>query len=150
MPAVVTLAALNDLHARVMRHVVWTADRDVYNVVDDWRSFTAAVRSGKITRDDCDAIAMTWAELARDDLAVPEDRIRLVFCFTETGAGHLICLIGGVERDDGQVVTIALDNRQRKAMDWRWLRSYRMDRGMWLSEPGVWRKIDRWYQTVSS
>ena len=145
MPAEsVMIEALNDLHTRVMRHFIWTADRDVYNVADDWRPFTAAVRAGQTTRDDCDAFAMTCAELTRDDLAVPPERIRLVFCNTETGAGHLICLIGGVPREDGQTITIALDNRQRKALDWRWLRQYRMDRGMWLSEPGVWQAIERW------
>lgn len=140
MPGEVTRALLAEVLARVHRHFIWRPDRETYGRPDRWQSFATAVREGRSARGDCEDFAITAAELLRDDHGVDPARLRLVYCTTEIGAGHMILCVDGVEAAAGETVTVALDNRQRAPIDWRGL-GYRMVSGMRLSEPGVWRGV---------
>ena len=97
---------------------------------DDWRSYANQVELGQIFKDDCDAFAMTCAELLVRRL-IPNGVVRIVICKTETGEGHLVCIADG----------FVLDNRQRAIWNWNQI-PYTWVSSMKMSEPGIWRSIN--------
>jgi len=78
----------------------------------------------------CDAFSLSCAELLIR-LGADPTKVRIVFCYTETGGGHLVCIA------DGWV----LDNRQRDIIRWDKL-PYKWVKSMRLNDPGVWRIAD--------
>jgi len=116
------------IHQQVKSHFIWTSDMENYGVPEHWRSYADEIEKGDVIRDDCDAFALTCAELLIRQDADKND-IYLIFCLTETGGGHLICVY------DGWV----LDNRQRDIIAWDKL-PYTFIKSMQLAEVGTWRK----------
>lgn len=114
---------------RLNEGFVYTAD-----LTEDWRSRIEALRAHREWRDDCDGYAITASQCAIEDIGVDPVLVLWVFCRTETGDGHLVCLI----EEDG--TALAVDNRQRAAWEWSRL-PYKWISAMRLSDPGVWREI---------
>ena len=123
------MSVAGEIRARLARFT-YKADRG-----EEWRSLADLVRQGKDWADDCDGYALTAAQLAVEDFALPRADVALAMCRTETGGGHLVCLVteGGTTR--------AIDNRQSAAWEWSTL-PYRWISAMRLAEPGVWRTIE--------
>ena len=79
---------------RVKAGFVWTSD-DEQHGMEDWRIPEDFDR----VRDDCDGFALACRELLREKGHQP----RLLFCLTEGGGGHLICVLGKVALDNRMV-----------------------------------------------
>lgn len=106
---------------------IWTADKEQFDLLEDWRSHANSITSGTPWRDDCDGFAATAMQLAHDRGA----RAGLIFCRTETAEGHLVC---GVFEDDR---TWIIDNRMRRLKEineipYEWIS---------MTEDGRWRAI---------
>src|SRR5690606_9676665 len=80
------------IHTRVWRGFRYTTDMDNYGVEEDWR-FPDDVDN---IHDDCDGFAIACRQLAKDQGL----DTRLVFCYTETGEGHLVCTVGNYVLDN--------------------------------------------------
>ncbi len=113
--------------AQVKSGFIWTSDKDQYEVSDDWRTHTDAVRAGEVWRDDCDGFAATAMELAAEQGA----RAALVFCYTEANEAHLVCAV--LDDEDAWII----DNRQRSVKSWSDI-PYRWRT---MCETGKWRTI---------
>lgn len=130
-----------DIFADVRRRFTWVADEEQFEKGDDWRSYADEVERGEPVRDDCDAFAVTCAELAVR-YGIDPARVRVALCLTEVGQrqavppayDHMVCLID----DAGDGYTLVLDCRQRAPVAWDRL-GYRWCSSMRLSERGVWR-----------
>lgn len=109
---------------------IYTPDGEQFDVREDWRSHAGEIEGS--WRDDCDGFAITCAELLIER-GVPKENVKLIYCKTETGTGHLVC---GVDADGD---TLILDNRQRAVWGWETIR-YEWLRSMRASEPGEWRE----------
>jgi predicted transglutaminase-like cysteine proteinase len=115
------------IHKLVKEHFIWKSDMEIHGVPEHWKSYADEVEQGQVFYDDCDSHSLSCAELLIRQGADPT-KVRIAFCYTETGGGHLVCIA------DGWV----LDNRQRDIIRWdklpyEWVKSMRMD------EPGTWR-----------
>jgi predicted transglutaminase-like cysteine proteinase len=126
---------LNPLLQKVFDQVgncfIYTPDKEQFPTLnyDVWDSHADDVEQGKVFKGDCDDYAMTCAELlVRGDMA-PED-VRIAFCVTEMGDGHLVCI--------GE--NFVLDNRQRNVWEWDRI-EYTWEKSMKMSDPGVWRTM---------
>ena len=105
----------------VQRRFIWTPDLVKFGKEEDWRSYAEEVKRGEVVEDDCDAHAITCADLAVER-GVAKKRVRVAKCLTEEGRrvavppefDHLVCLID----DDGDGFTMVLDCRQRSALPW--------------------------------
>ena len=122
------MLSVSDIDRAVRSFFVYVPDGIEYQLPEDWRSHEKAVRSGDIFRGDCDDFALTAAVIAKQEGYDPAD-IRIVFCKTETGGGHLVCFIGDQ----------MIDNRMRGAVPVTFPR-YEWISAMSLAEPQVWRK----------
>ena len=125
-------SAMKDIITLTFKQVrslfIWQCDRVTFGVPEDWRSHADQVERGEVFFDDCDGFALTCAELLTRR-GIPREFIRLAFCRTETGEGHLVCIAN----------ELTLDNRQRHTWHWthlpyEWISSMRMD------EIGTWRQ----------
>jgi predicted transglutaminase-like cysteine proteinase len=118
------------IHKLVKEHFIWKSDQEIHGVPEHWKSYADEVEQGQVFYDDCDAFSLSCAELLTRQEADPA-KVRIAFCRTETGGGHLVCVAEGW----------VLDNRQRDIIKWdklpyKWVKSMRMD------EPGIWRKAE--------
>jgi predicted transglutaminase-like cysteine proteinase len=120
-----------EIFYKVKRLFIWTSDKVIHpDYYDHWMSHADAVDRGEIFRDDCDGFSLTCAELLyRAEYA--HDQIRIAYCQTETGEGHLVCLASGW----------LLDNRQRHVWAWNEITGYKWISSMSLGEPGIWRRM---------
>ncbi len=119
-----------DVFKQVKNLFIWQSDQENYNLPEHWKSYADDVEAGRAFRQDCDGFALTCAELLIRQGADPAD-VRLVFCRTETGEYHLVCIAD----------QMVLDNRQRAVWHWTqirydWISSMRMD------NLGVWREAE--------
>ncbi len=87
-----------DVFKRVKNGFTYVSDMEQHGVKEDWR-FPENVDSFE---GDCDDFAIACRMLLKER----GHECRLVFCETETGGGHLICVIG----------KWALDNRMKSAV----------------------------------
>lgn len=81
----------------------YVSDKERTGRFEYWNSATDAVNG--TWEGDCDDYALTAAELLIER-GVDPSAVRIAYCHTETGDGHLVCLVDGVE------TTYAIDNRQ--------------------------------------
>ena len=89
-----------DVHKKVRKGFKYVTDEEQWGtVIDDWRIPEDFER----VTGDCDDFAIACRGLLREMGHEP----KLLYCLTETGAGHLICVLG----------KMALDNRQRTAVE---------------------------------
>jgi len=89
-----------EVHDTVSAGFKYVSDEKQWGtIIDDWR----IPEDCKRVTGDCDDFAIACRELLREKGHKP----RLLFCLTETGDGHLICVLG----------KMALDNRQRSAVE---------------------------------
>ena len=115
------MAVIDDIFRDVQRRFIWTPDLVTFGKAEDWRSYAEEVKRGEVIEDDCDAHALTCADLAIEQ-GVAKGRIRVARCLTEEGQrdpasplyDHLVCLID----DDGDGFTMVLDCRQRTVLPW--------------------------------
>ena len=115
---------------RVKNLFIWTSDKESHpTYFDHWASHADAVERGDVFRDDCDGFAMTCADLLARE-GIDKSLIRLAMCRTETGEGHLVCIVDGY----------LLDNRQRTIWNWNEV-PYTWESSMRMDEPGVWRSM---------
>jgi predicted transglutaminase-like cysteine proteinase len=87
-----------EVHKKVLSGFKYVTDEVQYGRIEDWRIPENCER----VIGDCDDFAIACRELLREKGHEP----RLVFCTTETGGGHLVCVLG----------KMVLDNRQRTAV----------------------------------
>lgn len=119
------MLSANEIHSLCIRNFVYTPDREQYELREHWTSHEHSVRLGETWRDDCDGFALTAAVIALHEGYHPYD-IEIAFVRTETGGGHLVCLV------EGEMI----DNRQRSAVpvsfvDYEWIKGMRMDDKIW-------------------
>ena len=89
-----------DVHRKVLAGFRYVKDSVQYpESIDDWRIPEDCER----VTGDCDDFAIACRALLREKGHEP----RLLFCLTETGGGHLICVLG----------KMALDNRQHRPIE---------------------------------
>ena len=112
----------------------YTSDMDNFGKREDWREHLDEVNDGSGWKDDCDGFALTCA-MKLSEAGIPDEAIRIMYCKTETGGGHLVA---AVDLEDD---TLILDNRQRYLVSAAELPRYEFISGMRLSEAGTWRKI---------
>lgn len=122
------------IHAKMWRLFIYVTDMKQYDMPEHWTSHAAAVNANQRFEDDCDGYACTAAELLVQ-AGVPKDKIKLIYCETETGEKHLVC---GVSDDED---TYIIDNRYRLVYAWTTMKTYRWLYFTRLSESGMWRKI---------
>lgn len=91
---------VNVVHQKVLRGFRYVSDQRQYDKIEDWR--IPEDLDGHVTGD-CDDFAIACRSLLREKGHEP----RLLFCLTENGGGHLICVLG----------KMALDNRQRSPIE---------------------------------
>lgn len=121
---------VSNLLKEVRSLFIYTPDHILHpDHFDHWESHADAVERGEIFRDDCDGFSLTTAELLIRRKANPED-VKIIFCNTETGGGHLVT----------SWKHWIIDNRQREVRYWgdlhyKWISSMRM------SEVSVWRSM---------
>ena len=125
---------MKDLARKVHRQVkdlfIWTADKEVFGESDHWKSFADEVERGDVFKGDCDDFSLSCSELLIRQGTDPT-KIRIAYCKTETGVGHLVCIC------DGWVI----DNRQRDIIAWDDL-PYEWHKSMRIDEKGIWRSIN--------
>jgi len=105
----------------------WTSDSDTHAMLEHWQSMADAVRAEREWRDDCDGYALTAAQLAVEDVGLPERAVAIVECRTETGGAHLVCFVSGKE-------TWVIDNRMSAVWRPNEMRGYRWVRGLTIGE----------------
>ena len=91
---------VNVVHQKVLRGFRYVSDQRQYDKIEDWR---IPEDCGRVTGD-CDDFAIACRSLLREK---GHKESRLLFCLTENGGGHLICVLG----------KMALDNRQRSPIE---------------------------------
>ncbi len=153
---------MKDVFRQVKRKFIWMSDQENYGIPEHWKSYADEVQGGQVFQGDCDNFALTCAELLlrnRVDTRIGAETewrpgnnnlsevccgilnrynvissgVRLAFCFTEAGEGHLVCVAKDRKGKD-----MVLDNRQRGVWHWTQIR-YNWISSMRLDEPGVWR-----------
>ncbi len=122
------------IHKKMWPLFTYVYDKDQYMQEEHWTSHAQAVNENRGFRDDCDGYACTAAELLVE-AGIPRENIKLVYCKTETGEGHLVC---GVSSDS---TTYIIENRFSVVYDWKRKTNYQWIYFMELSEPGTWNKI---------
>ena len=91
---------VNVVHQKVLRGFRYVSDQHQYDKIEDWR----IPEDLEHVTGDCDDFAIACRSLLREK---GHKEPRLLFCKTETGRGHLICVLG----------KMALDNRQRSPIE---------------------------------
>ncbi|MDG4721580.1 transglutaminase-like cysteine peptidase [Thalassospira aquimaris] len=124
-----TMLSVSEIDRLVRGCFVYVPDLEEYDVREDWRSHEGAVRAGEVFRGDCDDFALTVAVIAKQEGYAPDD-IRLAYVVTETGGGHLVCLIGDQ----------MIDNRMRGPVPDTFPR-YQWGSSMSLARPGIWQEV---------
>ena len=143
------MSLIDDIFRDVQRRFIWTPDLVRFGKDEDWRSYAEEVKRGEVVEDDCDAHALTCADLAVER-GISKARVRIARCLTEEGRrapttpefDHLVCLID----DDGDGFTMVLDCRQRTALPWhrvpyRWHSFRRLSDGRGLDGKLIWRAM---------
>ena len=92
---------VNVVHQKVLHGFRYVSDQRQYDKIEDWR--IPEDLDGHVTGD-CDDFAIACRSLLREK---GHNEPRLLLCLTETGVGHLICVLG----------KMALDNRQRSPIE---------------------------------
>jgi predicted transglutaminase-like cysteine proteinase len=96
---------------------------------EHWQSHFSSIILKKKFINDCDDFSLTCAEYLYW-LGVDRKKINIVFCNTESGTGHLVCVID----------SILIDNRFPFVLPWNEV-DYEWVMSMNLNYPGTWRLL---------
>ena len=116
----------NSVQKRVKRLFNYVPDSVQFDRPEHWKAHADAVRDGIVFDGDCDDFAMTCAVVLVGEGASESD-VGIVYCNTERGTPHLVCLYKGW----------VLDNRADWAISWD-KTGYEYRSVMYLSSPGEW------------
>ena len=94
---------LSMVHRDQLWRFVYTPDSDQFNMPEYWMRPVEIPDPPEILRGDRDDFALACRKQLRQ---AGINNNRLVFCYVETGGGHLVCEVEGW----------ILDNRQRQVM----------------------------------
>jgi len=121
-----------DIYRKVNSLFIWTSDKIIHpDYFDHWQSHADEVERGEVFRDDCDGFSLTCAELFVRNPEVKKEDVKIIYCLTELGGGHLVA----------SFKNLILDNRQRTVYPWTGF-NYKWKSSMRMSEPGVWRTME--------
>ena len=114
-----------DVFNRVKGGFTYVSDQEQYGVREDWRfpnDFDNVV-------GDCDDFAISCRALLKEK----GHDFRLIYCKTEKGGGHLVCIIG----------KMILDNRMKFPVEIKYLtqKGYELISASGLNPGDEWRKI---------
>jgi predicted transglutaminase-like cysteine proteinase len=115
-----------DTFNRVKDGFTYVSDMEQHGTKEDWR-FSENVDNFE---GDCDDFAIACRMLLKEK----GHECRLIYCKTENGGGHLICVIG----------KMALDNRMKFPVEIKYLHQhgYEFISASGLAPGDDWRKID--------
>lgn len=124
-----------DVFREVKGCFIWHSDQAQHGICEHWTSYADDVDDGVVFRDDCDAFALTCAELLVR-AGITTDRVAVVTCTDAKAQGHAVCRV-----DD-----YVLDNQCRgvrhiSSLPYQWRSS------MSLAEPGIWRDLTQTGET---
>jgi predicted transglutaminase-like cysteine proteinase len=121
---------------RVKNCFIYESDLKNYGKNEDWRSHADAVRKQEYFKDDCDGFALTCAELLMEQ-GISKQKIKLIYCKTETGEQHLVCGVDVNDPDFGETIYIC-DNRNETMRSIQEMPKYEWQKFMRMSEIGTW------------
>lgn len=122
---------IQEVFVKVRHTMRYETDMKNYGLKEHWRSWASEIEEGiKGIKDDCDAYALTFAEMLVNR-GIKKEHVAIGFCSLQ-GGGHLVCLVF----DEAKGEWIVLDNnvinpaRKDSLKDYEWISC------MYLNNPG--------------